>query len=182
MKNGEKNTRPEDETWGDEWPHDGFRESPGRNSIRQPPPLLYLSPLGERAGLGGEGGIPQVTPGTFTLTITDTSGSLTHATAVTITINVTCSGITNVIEPLLTAGCIDNSGIANALTSKLSAAQAAISAGDTKAAVNILSAFIHQVQAQSGKHIATSCSVGGETIDPTAELISEVTALIDSLK
>jgi len=70
-------------------------------------------------------------------------------------------------------GCIDNSGIGNALTSKLSAAQAAISAGDIQTAVNILTALKSQLQAQSGKHIATSC---------TTVLLIDVQSLIDSLK
>jgi probable HAF family extracellular repeat protein len=119
---------------------------------------------------------PFVTPTTFTLTITGTSGSVTQTTTATITVNATTASITNVIVQFLTAGLIDNSGIANALTSKLGAAQAAISAGNIKTVTNILSAFIHQVQAQCGKHIASFPS------DPCAVLIKDVTALIDSLK
>jgi hypothetical protein len=58
----------------------------------------------------------------------------------------------------LAAGCIDNSGIANALSSKLSGAQAALGKGQIPTAVNVLAAFNDQVQAQAGKHISASCT------------------------
>jgi virginiamycin B lyase len=91
----------------------------------------------------------------------------------------TPGGLSMVVGQLLTAGCIDNSGIANALIAKLSAAQAAIAAGDIKTATNILSAFIDQVSAQSGKHILTSC--GGLTVNPAAVLIADAQSLINGL-
>ncbi len=50
-------------------------------------------------------------------------------------------------------GHITNQGVANALISKLDAAQAALDRGQPAVAANILQAFIHQVEAQSGKHI-----------------------------
>jgi len=50
-------------------------------------------------------------------------------------------------------GYITNQGVANALISKLDAAQAALDRGQPAVAANILQAFIHQVEAQSGKHI-----------------------------
>ena len=48
-------------------------------------------------------------------------------------------------------------------------------------AINILSTFINQVQAQSGKHILTSCTLRGITFNPVIVLISDATGLIDSL-
>ena len=110
------------------------------------------------------------------------------------------SGITTIIGNLLAAGCIGNEGIANALTRKLSAAQMDISAGQIKTAINVLMAFIDQVQAQSGKHIAASCTTvfplivtgtaPGElnatsvnvTFAPATVLTTEVAGLIMSLK
>jgi HYR domain len=89
--------------------------------------------------------------------------------------------LSTVVGQLLAAGCIDNAGIANALTAKLAAAQSAISAGNLKTAINILSAFIHQVQAQSGKHILASCTLAGVTFDPAAVLIADARSIIDSL-
>jgi predicted negative regulator of RcsB-dependent stress response len=50
-------------------------------------------------------------------------------------------------------GFIDNQGIANSLLAKLDAAQAAFDRGQTEVAIKNLEAFIHEVQAQAGKHI-----------------------------
>jgi len=125
---------------------------------------------------------PAATPSTFVMTVTGTSGTQAHSTNVSVTVTVTTSSLTDVIGQLLGAGCIDNSGIASALTSKLAAAQAAINAGNLQAAINILTAFIHQVQAQAGKHIALSCGVNGITLNSDAVLISDAQALIDSTR
>jgi sugar lactone lactonase YvrE len=92
------------------------------------------------------------------------------------------SSIIRVIGDFLNAGCIDNAGIANALTSKLSAAQDAISRGDVQTAINILTAFKKQVQAQSGKHIPTSCTISGVTFNPVTVLLTDTQSLIDSLR
>lgn len=126
--------------------------------------------------------LPVVTPSTFTLTITGTSGPLTHSTTVTVAVNATGPGITKGIEQLLAAGCINNSGVASALNSMISEGQAAISAGGTDVASNRLTAFINQVEAQSGKHIGSSCTMGGITFNPAETLINDATALISSLK
>jgi len=125
---------------------------------------------------------PSVTPSTFTLTVTGSSASNTHSTTVDVTVTADSSSITNVIGNLLSAGCIDNSGIGNALTSKLSAAQAAISAGDIQTAINIQTALKSQLQAQSGKHIMVSCTINLVTFNSAAALIADVQSLIDSLK
>lgn len=50
-------------------------------------------------------------------------------------------------------GFINNQGVANSLLAKLDAAQAAQNSGQIKTAINLLGAFIHEVQAQAGKHI-----------------------------
>jgi hypothetical protein len=99
--------------------------------------------------------------------------------AFTFSLTVDESGISNLVGQLLNAGCIDNAGIAAALTSKLSAAQAA---GDTQTAINILTALKKQIQAQSGKHVATSCTMAGEALNPVTVLLDEVQRLIDSLR
>jgi len=80
---------------------------------------------------------------------------------------------------MLNAGCIDNAGIANALTSKLSAAQ---SAGNVQTAINTLTALKNQIQAQAGKHVHTACSIGGVAFNPVTVLLLDVQALIDSLR
>ena len=125
---------------------------------------------------------PSVTPSTFMFTVTGANGSNNHSTQATVTATASASGTTSVIGTLLAAGCIDNAGIANALTSKLAAAQSAISAGNAQTAINILNAFIDQLEAQAGKHIATSCTIGGVTFNPVTVLLSDVQGLIGSLK
>jgi hypothetical protein len=122
--------------------------------------------------------------GITTVTCTATSVDDTPSTVsgtFTVTVVASPAGISNVVGQLLAAGCIDNAGIANALTAKLTAAQNAIGAGNNKEAINILRAFIHQVQAQSGKHIVASCTMAGVTFDPAAVLIVDARSIIDAL-
>ncbi|HXY54708.1 MAG TPA: SdrD B-like domain-containing protein [Nitrospirota bacterium] len=128
--------------------------------------------------------LPLVTSGTFTMTITGTSGSLTDSTNATVTVNASTSSISSVIEELLTAGCINNEKVANGLISILSAAQKAIDAGHLQTAIFILDVddFITGVLAHFGNGIASSCTVGGITFNPAQVLIKDVTALNDSLK
>jgi len=82
----------------------------------------------------------------------------------------------------LSAGCIDNSGIVNALTSKLSAAQSYINAGSPLDGINTVKALQNQLSAQSGKHIAASCTIGGVSFNPANALITDAQSLIDSLR
>ena len=71
-----------------------------------------------------------------------------------------CSHDMNTVESLhhcvnhaLEMGHIANAGVGNALLAKLNAAQAAADRGQPAVAINLLSAFINQVQAQSGVHV-----------------------------
>jgi hypothetical protein len=125
---------------------------------------------------------PLVTPNGFTLNVTGASGALTHSVRVGVNVSATNSSVANVIGSLLAAGCIDNSGIAYALTSKLSAAQGFIAAGDSQDAINALNALLNQISAQSGKHIEASCTSGGQTFNPATVLTVDVQRLIDSLQ
>jgi hypothetical protein len=101
-------------------------------------------------------------PAGFTASLTPTSVTLGTTAMSTLTVGIsssaTTSGMATIIANLLAAGCIDNAGIANALTSKLSTAQTNIGAGHIQTAINVLMAFRDQVQAQSGKHVASSCT------------------------
>ena len=120
-----------------------------------------------------------IVPTSFALTVTGTSGSLSHTTTANVTVTATPSSTSNLIGDLLNAGCIDNAGIANALTSKLSAAQ---SAANVQTAINTLTALKNQIQVQAGKHIATSCYIGGVAFNPVTALLLDVQGLIDSLR
>jgi sugar lactone lactonase YvrE len=146
-------------------------------------------------------------PAGFTASLSPTSVSLSSGSTASSGLTVgtassaTTSSITTTITNLLAAGCIDNAGIANAFTSKLSAVQANISTGQIQTAINILMAFKDQVQAQSGKHISASCTTvfplvvkgtatNGEvrlasaniTFTPATVLTTNVAGLIISLK
>jgi hypothetical protein len=125
---------------------------------------------------------PSVTPTTLTVTSSGTYGSLSHSAPVSVSVVASPSSTTNVINQILKAGCINNSGVATAFNSKLSAAQSAIGAGNPQLAVNILDALLYQLQAQSGKHITTSCTIGGVTFNAAAALISDVQSMIIGLK
>lgn len=72
----------------------------------------------------------------------------------------TCDHEATTIESLhhcvmhaLDMGHITNSGVATSLMAKLDAAQAALGRGQTDVAINILQAFINEVNAQAGVHI-----------------------------
>jgi hypothetical protein len=124
---------------------------------------------------------PSVTPGSYTLRLNSTSGGLTNSVLVSVIVSATTAGISNVIATLRNAGCIDNAGIANALTSKLSAAQGSLNRNDTSEAVSTLRALLNQLQAQAGKHISTSCTVNGVSFNPDSTLVTDVNALIENL-
>ena len=109
-------------------------------------------PPGIMAVLNQTSVIPAANATDLTTNLTVTAGSSFESATRT-------ADIATLIANLLASGCIDNGGIANALTSKLSTAQAAINGRQLQTAVNALTAFKSQVQAQTGKHIGTSCSV-----------------------
>jgi hypothetical protein len=115
---------------------------------------------------------PMVTPTTFTLTVTGTFEGVSHTSTASVTVTVSSPAIADIVGQLQLSGCIDNAGIANALTAKLTAEQGAIGGGSTKTAINILSAFTDQVRAQSGKHITADCAT---------VLMTDARSLIDSL-
>jgi hypothetical protein len=58
------------------------------------------------------------------------------------------------LEQMTAQGIIDSQGIAQSLLAKADAAQAAVDRGQPAVAVNVLEAFVAEVSAQAGKHIA----------------------------
>ncbi|HZI83690.1 MAG TPA: choice-of-anchor Q domain-containing protein, partial [Casimicrobiaceae bacterium] len=124
---------------------------------------------------------PAVTPATYTVGVKGWSGTPVHSTSVKVTVGVTTAGVAQVVGADQAAGCIDNSGVANAVTSKLAQAQADIDAGDTAEARAILTDLLALLQAQRGKHIKTSCTISRVTFDPDAVLIADVQALLAGL-
>jgi len=67
----------------------------------------------------------------------------------------TIESLVHCVHHALEEGHITNAGVGNALLAKLNAAQAAVAVdrGQPAVAINLLNAFINQVQAQSGVHI-----------------------------
>jgi len=124
---------------------------------------------------------PAVTPGPYSLTVTGTSGALSHSTPLSVAVSATTGSVTQVVGTDQAAGCIDNSGIANSVKSKLAEAQADINAGNIQQAKSVLNDLLNFLQAQRGKHIKTTCTVNGVTFDPDAVLIADVQALLASL-
>jgi hypothetical protein len=124
---------------------------------------------------------PYALPGSYSFNVAGSGGGRQHSRAVSLTIAATTAGVTSVINTLLGLGCIDSAGVGNAFTTKLAQAQAAINAGDTQTAINILSALLRQLQAQTGKHLRTSCTANGQTFNPATVLIAQVQSLLTSL-
>jgi uncharacterized repeat protein (TIGR02543 family) len=92
------------------------------------------------------------------LTGTSNPTSITMNSSKTVTATFTKKSSTQLIQMLIEevkryrdSGDIDNNGIANSLIVKLEAANAQLESGNTKAAGNILNAFINHVEAQHGK-------------------------------
>jgi hypothetical protein len=127
---------------------------------------------------------PSVPPGSYSLNVTGNSGSLTHSVPVNVNVVATPDGVTGVVGTDQALGCIDNSGISNALTNKLSTAQAYINAGDIQDAINTLTALLNQLKAQAGKHISTVCTDPNTNtqFNPVQVLIADVEALLAGLK
>ena len=125
-----------------------------------------------------------VMPGTYGFMVSPQPDSPDHPHSVTftITVNTSPAAVTDVIAAFQAAGAIDNSGIANALATKLADAKTAADAGDTKRAANALGALINQIHAQAGKHIAATATIGGVAIAPPDVLLADVRDLLADLR
>ncbi len=143
------------------------------------PTALTLQPSTSASSILTIGLGPAVLPGTYGLSVTGVSGSLSRSAPVALTVVASADGIAQVVTTLTGLGCVD-AGVSNALIAKLKQAQAAIAAGDLQTAVNLLHALLNQLQAQRGKHIRT-CTSGGATLDGAQVLIDQVNALLASL-
>ena len=128
---------------------------------------------------------PSVTPTSFSESVTGSStglsGSLSHGVTVPVTMLVTAAAIINVVNQNQALGCIDNSGIAKSLNSKLNAFQLLSTSGQMNAAVNTVAAFQYEAQAQTGRHIASTCKDGsGTQFSPAQTLVTDTTYLLAS--
>jgi hypothetical protein len=65
----------------------------------------------------------------------------------------TIPSLADCVQHAAQMGNIDNQGVVNSLLAETSAARAALNRRDKATAINILNAFIHDVQAEAGQHI-----------------------------
>ena len=150
----------------------GFQESFSPNPVTPPSDGTISSTLTVKLG-------PSVTAGTYTVNVTGTSGAHVHSTSVTVNVKTTIAGVANLVNTNLGLGCINNSGIATALTSKLTAAQTGADMNLVQVEVNTLSATVNQLNAQAGVHVLTTCVDGnGVTFNPDATLVTDVNGII----
>ena len=125
---------------------------------------------------------PFVKPGSYTLWLSATPDPLgANKIPFVVTVRADAASLFAVVLALQSAGAIDNS-IAPALESKLTAVEIAQQQGAIQAATNTLAAFVNQVEAQRGKHIAPTVTIAGETFDPSTVLLADARDAIAALK
>ncbi|MGZ4732899.1 MAG: choice-of-anchor Q domain-containing protein, partial [Terriglobales bacterium] len=125
---------------------------------------------------------PWVTPQTSTLTVSGAGGGISHSIPVSIAIQATTSGASNVVSSIQAAGCFNNRVIAPALTAELNLAQRLAGAGRIQLALGTYSAMLIEIAALKSKRlIASSCGVSGASFDPALVLTTDVRALAANL-
>ncbi|HTI39691.1 MAG TPA: choice-of-anchor Q domain-containing protein [Vicinamibacterales bacterium] len=107
------------------------------------------------------------------------SGDLSHRVVVPVTIVATSAAVVNMINQDQVLGCIDSSGVGQSLVAKINAYQSLASGGRMQGATNVLAAFQYEVQGQTGRHIATTCTdpVGGNQFNAGQTLIADAQSL-----
>jgi len=96
---------------------------------------------------------------TFTVNAVDKAGN-NASSSVTFEIIVTPESVKQDVDHFLAAGKVKHAGLANSLLAKLNAAASAYANGNCNTAANIYSAFIAEVQAQTGTGIdATAAAI-----------------------
>ena len=151
----------------------------GPNQVQLTPPLDGSASATLTMGAG-----VTVVPGPYSFFVVSDDDSPGHPHSLFFQVNVTTSLTTaaSVVTAFETAGAIDNHGVAIALQTKLAHAQESSDAGDVESAENTLGAFMNQVKAQSGKHIATTATINGVTFSPPAVLLEHARDLLAHLK
>lgn len=116
-----------------------------------------------------------VTPGTYRFTVSAEPDSADHPHSVSFTVAVDAppGAVTDVVSVFRAAGAIDSDTVANSLKTLLSNAQTAASTGDINTATTQLAGFLIQVELQRGKHIATTATIDGVSINPVTVLLAD---------
>lgn len=96
-------------------------------------------------------------PVPFTATASDNAGNMANQTVI-FTITTSLPSMEELVGQFATMGLVADHGLAQSLTAKLRAAEAAQSRGDLTAAENDLGALVNEVQAQEDKGIAPTAA------------------------
>lgn len=145
------------------------------------PPRVQVLPNGTGSTALTVNASSLTTPGTYSLLV-EPADTPQHTTPVTINVTATTAGVQAAIASFQSAGCIDSSGIANTLSTLLGAAQAQADAGHVLIAFATDTAGLILIQAQSGRHIATACTLNGTAVNPPLVLSNDVRSLMASLR
>jgi hypothetical protein len=119
---------------------------------------------------------PNVTPTTFTLTLTGISGTISHSVPVKVTVAASPAGIANVVASLQSVGCVD-SVEANALTVAMATVQSDIRARNITAAETALAAVVTQIRGKGASHFKATCGARPATFSPGGVVITDVQSL-----
>jgi uncharacterized delta-60 repeat protein len=156
-------------------------------------------PAGVTLSFDGQGPVWQVTPpanGSSTAVLTVTVSALVVPGVYTIpifddrfqdvadiTVNVVASlpmlGMT--VTRFVEAGYIDNAGVGGAMQRMLQQADDLAAGGNPEAAASVLKALANYIDAQAGRHIATTATENGITFNPADILSQHVLALTTQL-
>ncbi|MDA8345406.1 MAG: hypothetical protein M0Z66_07970 [Thermaerobacter sp.] len=93
----------------------------------------------------------------FTVAATDNAGNVANQT-VTFTVTTSIASMEDLVGRFTSMQLITDRGLAGGLTAKLQAAASSQSRGDQSAAANELGAFVNEVNAQTGKGIASAAA------------------------
>lgn len=146
--------------------HDGFADpvslavDPGTSGLQTTLDVSTVTPTPDQPGLAtltvraGSSAVAGVH------SVELRASSTVHGVRILIPIEVGVStgGMAKTIDEMRLLGEIATSGVATALTTKLSVSQQLIDRGEVQAGINTLAAFGHQVSALSGKQIAADAA------------------------
>ncbi len=125
---------------------------------------------------------PTTLVGSYAIDVIGTSGALVRTAPLTVNVIATAASMLHTVGAYQQLGCIDNRGVAVAFAARLVLAQVAIDTGRYQIATHTLGALLNQIEAQTGRHLLTSCSDGrGGTFNAAATLHHNVTALLGTV-
>jgi hypothetical protein len=119
-----------------------------------------------------------VTSGVYSFVVRGSTGLRERDAGVTVNVATTSASMARTIDTLRTAGCINSKGVAFAFKALLGIAKSLRDRGRERASSNILWVLSRVIEAQSGRHVVSSCEVDGQTIDPGDVLIAGVQDLL----